>query len=150
MIPYDKVDSLEYGQNVSRRYVAAVLISPVFLLSKPRKHFVTVGYTDNEGRQQASVFRVSKGELLRSWQASKPEPGGVSNTRMTMPAKMASNAGHTPRVGQSCWPVMAFPAAFLRPYARSPLSAGSRLLPVGLKKPGCGSCACCAGSISTG
>jgi hypothetical protein len=63
VIPYDKVNSLEYGQNVSRRYVAAVLISPVLLLSKSRKHFVTVGYTDKEGRQQALVFRVSKGDI---------------------------------------------------------------------------------------
>ena len=43
--------------------MAAVLISPVLLLSKSRKHFVTVGYTDNEGRQQALVFRVSKGDI---------------------------------------------------------------------------------------
>jgi hypothetical protein len=63
VIPYGKVNSLEYGQNVSRRYVAAVLVSPVFLLSKSRKHFVTVGYTDSEGRQQALVFRVSKGDI---------------------------------------------------------------------------------------
>jgi hypothetical protein len=63
VIPYDKVNSLEYGQNVSRRYVAAVLVSPVLLLSKSRKHFVTVGYTDNDGRQQALVFRVSKGDI---------------------------------------------------------------------------------------
>lgn len=63
VIPYSKINSLEYGQNVSRRYVAAVLVSPVFLLSKSRKHFVTVGYTDSEGRQQALVFRVSKGDI---------------------------------------------------------------------------------------
>lgn len=62
-IPYNKVNSLEYGQNVSRRYVEAVLVSPVFLLSKSRKHFVTVGYSDSEGRQQALVFRVSKGDI---------------------------------------------------------------------------------------
>jgi hypothetical protein len=62
-IPYGKVNSLEYGQNVSRRYMAAFLISPVFLLSKSRKHFLTVGYTDGEGRQQALVFRVSKGDI---------------------------------------------------------------------------------------
>jgi hypothetical protein len=63
VIPYSKINSLEYGQNVSRRYVAAVLVSPIFLLSKSRKHFVTVGYTDSEGRQQALVFRVSKGDI---------------------------------------------------------------------------------------
>ena len=62
-IPYGKVNSIEYGQNVSRRYAAAVLISPVLLLSKSRKHFVTVGYSDSEGQQQALVLRVEKGDI---------------------------------------------------------------------------------------
>ena len=47
VIPYGKVNSLEYGQNVSRRFVAAVPASPVLLPSKSRKHFVTVGYTQS-------------------------------------------------------------------------------------------------------
>jgi hypothetical protein len=62
-IPYQKVDTLEYGQDVSRRYVAAVLISPILLLSKSRKHFVTVGYLDSEENQQALVLRVDKGDI---------------------------------------------------------------------------------------
>src|SRR5215467_2228242 len=62
-VPYARVNSVEYGQNVSRRYAAAVLISPVLLLSKSRKHFVTVGYTDEFGAQQALVFRVDKGDI---------------------------------------------------------------------------------------
>ena len=62
-IPYGKINSVEYGQNVSRRYAAAVLISPVLLMSKSRKHFVTVGYEDAEGKQQALVFRVDKGDI---------------------------------------------------------------------------------------
>src|SRR4051812_104119 len=43
-VSYQKVNTLEYGQNVSRRYAAAILISPVLLLSKSRRHFVTIGY----------------------------------------------------------------------------------------------------------
>jgi hypothetical protein len=62
-VPYGRVNSLEYGQSVSRRYAAAVLISPVLLLSKSRKHFVTVGYADEAGAQQALVFRVDKGDI---------------------------------------------------------------------------------------
>jgi hypothetical protein len=62
-IAYQKVSTLEYGQNVSRRYAAAILISPLLLLSKARKHFVTLGYVDGEGRQQALVFRVEKGDI---------------------------------------------------------------------------------------
>lgn len=62
-VPYDKVNTLEYGQHVGRRYAEAVLISPLFLLSKSRKHFVTVGYTDANGRQQALVLQVNKGDV---------------------------------------------------------------------------------------
>ena len=62
-IAYNKINTVEYGQNVSRRYAAAVLISPVLLLSKTRKHFVTIGYLDEEGKQQALVVRVEKGDI---------------------------------------------------------------------------------------
>ena len=62
-VAYRKVNTLEYGQTVSRRYAAAVLISPLLLLSKVRKHFVTVGYVDSAGHQQVLVFRVEKGDI---------------------------------------------------------------------------------------
>ena len=62
-IPYRKIGTLEYGQNVSRRYAAAILVSPMLLLSKSHKHFVTLGYVDAEGRQQALVLRVEKGDI---------------------------------------------------------------------------------------
>jgi hypothetical protein len=62
-IAYPKINTLEYGQSVNRRYAAAILISPVLLMSKSRKHFVTIGYTDAQGNQQALVFRVDKGDI---------------------------------------------------------------------------------------
>ena len=62
-IEYRKVNTLEYGQNVNRRYAAAILISPILLLSKSRKHFITLGYLDDEGKQQALVLRVEKGDI---------------------------------------------------------------------------------------
>src|ERR1700680_129117 len=33
-LPYDNMTLIEYGQKVYRRYIAAVLISPLFLLAK--------------------------------------------------------------------------------------------------------------------
>ena len=60
-IPYSKINTLEYGQRVTRRYAEAILISPFLLLAKKRKHFLTVGYTDEQGRQQAMVFELPKG-----------------------------------------------------------------------------------------
>jgi hypothetical protein len=62
-VPYDKINLIEYGQKVDRRYVAAVILSPLFLLAKKRSHFLTLGYSDDENRQQAMVFRVSKDDI---------------------------------------------------------------------------------------
>jgi hypothetical protein len=62
-VPYNQVNTLEYGQHAGGRYLEAVLISPLFLLSKSRKHFLTVFYTDANGRQQAVVLQVNKGDV---------------------------------------------------------------------------------------
>lgn len=62
-VPYERVNLLEYGQQVNRRLLEAVLISPLFLLSKKRQHFLTVGYEDEEGHQQAMIFRVKKEDI---------------------------------------------------------------------------------------
>ena len=62
-VPYERINMLEYGQTVGRRYAEAILISPLMLLAKKRKHFLTVGFTDPEGRQQAMVFQVDKGHV---------------------------------------------------------------------------------------
>ena len=61
-IPYNQLNVLEYGQSVSRRYAAA-LISPMLLLSKKRGHFLTLGFIDDHGRQQALIFEVPKGNI---------------------------------------------------------------------------------------
>ena len=62
-VRYDRIDLLEYGQSVDRRLLLAVVISPMFLLSKRRKHFLTVGYTDDSGHHEALVFRVDKNDI---------------------------------------------------------------------------------------
>jgi hypothetical protein len=62
-IAYDRINLIEYGQKVDRRVAMAVLISPVFALSKKRQHFLTVGYTDESGREQALIFKVEKSDI---------------------------------------------------------------------------------------
>ena len=62
-VPYEKINLVEYGQKVDRRYMAAVLVSPLFLLAKKREHFLTVGYADEEDQQQAMIFKVSKDDI---------------------------------------------------------------------------------------
>ncbi len=63
LVPYKDVSTLEYGLRVSRRYVEAVLISPLFLVAKKKTHFLTIGYTDQDGKQQAMVLQVGKEEI---------------------------------------------------------------------------------------
>jgi hypothetical protein len=59
-VPYERVNLLEYGLQVDRRLAEAILLSPLFLLSDKKKHFLTVGYENEEGKQQALVFEVDK------------------------------------------------------------------------------------------
>jgi len=62
-VPYDRVESLEYGQKVDRRLLLALAISPMFLLSKEHKHFLTIGFHDEDGNHQAMLFRVDKNAI---------------------------------------------------------------------------------------
>jgi hypothetical protein len=62
-IPYERINLLEYGQKVNRRYIEAAIISPVFMLAKKREHFLTLGFQDENGQQQALVFRVDKNDI---------------------------------------------------------------------------------------
>ena len=62
-VAYDKVNLLEYGQNVSRRYMLALTISPMFFMAKKRRHFLTIGYQDEAGKQQAVIFQVEKSDI---------------------------------------------------------------------------------------
>ncbi|MDP9054334.1 MAG: hypothetical protein M3N93_08545 [Acidobacteriota bacterium] len=63
LIPCRDVNTLEYGMRTSRRYVEAVLISPIFLAAKKKTHFLTIGYTDAQGKQQAMVLQVGKDDI---------------------------------------------------------------------------------------
>jgi len=59
-IPYERINDLEYGQKAGRRLGLALTISPWLLLSHKRKHFLTVGYTDENNKQEAAVFELGK------------------------------------------------------------------------------------------
>jgi len=59
-VPYDHIDSLEYGQKAGRRVGVAFVINPIFIFSKKRRHFLTIGYTDADGKQQGAVFELGK------------------------------------------------------------------------------------------
>lgn len=60
LIPYDRVNSLEYGQKAGRRVGVAIMVSPIALLSKKRKHYLTINYLDEQDKQQAVVLELGK------------------------------------------------------------------------------------------
>ena len=64
-IPYDKITSIEYGQKAGRRVAVAVLVSPIALFSKKRKHFLTLSYNDANGKEQAAVLELGK-DIIRT------------------------------------------------------------------------------------
>ena len=68
-IRYDHVNDLEYGQKAGRRLGVAIAVTWMALFSKKRKHFLTVGYTDENGKQQAAVFELGK-DIVRVTLAS--------------------------------------------------------------------------------
>jgi hypothetical protein len=64
-IPYAAIESLEYGQKAGRRVGVAIMVSPLALFSKKRKHFLTIGYKDAAGKDQAGVFELGK-DIVRT------------------------------------------------------------------------------------
>jgi hypothetical protein len=70
-IPYDKIIDIEYGQKAGRRVGLAVglaVINPVglaTLFSKKRKHYMTVGYYGDAGKEQVAVLELGK-DIVRT------------------------------------------------------------------------------------
>ncbi len=60
-IPYERINSLEYGQKAGRRLGLALTLNVFFLFSKKRKHYLTIGYLDENDKQQGAVFELGKG-----------------------------------------------------------------------------------------
>lgn len=80
-IPYKGVTSLEYGQKAGRRIGAAVattiLVTPLgllMLMSKKRKHIVTIGWTA-DGKNEAAVFELGKGAIRPALAALEARTG---------------------------------------------------------------------------
>jgi hypothetical protein len=105
-IPYDQFIDIEYGQKAGRRVGAAVataiLISPVglfLLFSKKRKHFVTIGYKDNDGKEQVAVFELGK-DIIRTTLPILEARSGKKITYQDEEAKK-SNKGKQPETNES-------------------------------------------------
>jgi hypothetical protein len=67
-VPYEKVTALAYGQHAGRRVGATIAWGVTtlgigalpILFSKKRRHYLTIEYTDSEGKSQAAIFELGK------------------------------------------------------------------------------------------
>jgi hypothetical protein len=59
-IPYSNITSLEYGQKAGRRVAVGILVTPLALFSKKRKHYLTIAFNDENGKAQAAIFELGK------------------------------------------------------------------------------------------
>ncbi len=62
-ISYENITSLEYGQKAGRRLGVAITLTLWALLSKKRKHFLTIGFTDENDKPQGVVLEIPKGTV---------------------------------------------------------------------------------------
>lgn len=59
-IKYDSIKTMLYEEANKPRYAEAVLISPMFLLSHSKKHYLTIQYTDASGAGQFVIVHLDK------------------------------------------------------------------------------------------
>ena len=74
-IDYAAVKSLLYEQANKPRYTEAVLISPLFLLSHSKKHFLTIQYTDSVGAGQFVIVHLDKKNAQQAIAAAESQTG---------------------------------------------------------------------------
>jgi len=59
-IRYEAIKNMTYEKASKPRYAEAVLISPLFLLSNSKKHYLTFQYTDESGEGKYAIVHLDK------------------------------------------------------------------------------------------
>ncbi|HUK91542.1 MAG TPA: hypothetical protein VLZ81_14160 [Blastocatellia bacterium] len=59
-IPYGLITSMLYERTSKPRYAEAILLSPLFLLTRSKKHFLTIQYKGPDGQGQFALIRLDK------------------------------------------------------------------------------------------
>ena len=74
-IPYDKMKSLLYEKTSKPRYAEAILVSPFFLFSKTKKHFLSIQYSDANGAGAFCMLHMDKGNSTDIVNTAEAETG---------------------------------------------------------------------------
>jgi hypothetical protein len=74
-IPDDKIRSKLYETTSKPRYAEAILISPFFLFTDSKKHFLTIQYTGTDGQGKFAMIHLDKGNARDVVAAAEAETG---------------------------------------------------------------------------
>jgi hypothetical protein len=76
-VQWKTIQDLEYGPQVPPRWKAAKSLAslPSFLSKKTRKHYITIGYKDSAGGDQAVVFELGDEIIRRTLTVLKEKSG---------------------------------------------------------------------------
>jgi hypothetical protein len=74
-IPNDKIKSILYEKTSKPRYAEALLISPFFLFTHSKKHFLTIQYMDANGQGKFAMIHMDKGNARDIVAAAEAETG---------------------------------------------------------------------------
>jgi len=74
-IPDNKIKSILYEKTSKPRYAEALLISPFFLFTHSKKHFLTIQYTDTDGQGKFAMIHLDKGNARDVVAAAEAETG---------------------------------------------------------------------------
>jgi hypothetical protein len=76
-VQWKSIQDLEYGPQVPPRWKAAKSLKslPSFMSKKSRKHYITIGYKDFAGADQAVVFELGDQIIRRTLTALKDKSG---------------------------------------------------------------------------
>jgi len=74
-IPYDKIKSLLYEKTSRPRYAEAILVSPFFLFSKTKKHFLSIQYADANEAGAFCMLHMDKSNAIDIVNTAEAETG---------------------------------------------------------------------------
>ena len=74
-IKYDAIKSIVYEKASKPRYAAAVLVSPLFLLSHGKKHYLTFQYADETGEGKYAIVLLDKSNAREAVACAEAQTG---------------------------------------------------------------------------
>ena len=74
-IKFDSIKTMTYEKASKPRMAEAVLISPLFLLSNAKKHYLTIQYADESGEGKYAIIHLHKNNARQAVACAESQTG---------------------------------------------------------------------------